>query len=360
MRVRILLLLAVLAIGTNGTMALPVSIANTLTANYGTLGYSISTDGTQSGQWSVQEHLGTSDADPTYTYITGGDFKDATQFTGSITATTKAGDQATSGVTFGKGMDKSTEVDDFNLYGYMTPNLAWTGTYTGTVTSNYISFIGNAYTRGSTSNSKGYQGSALGPWDTIDNNNNNNNNNGNTNPDFTASQVYTTSQAGGSEDNIAFNVGTQNSWGGKGTYAMSTMEYGSFGIAATSRANKESWNIEKPHADSNFQGGIIVAASNTLTTIGGGPLTFIVNSVAMNYADADIEYSNTDLGVSGASCATMNNNMGTVAIANDYPGIANSQHNSGQNNVPLTSFANVFSYGYINVPQNIITNIVYY
>jgi hypothetical protein len=349
-RVGTLLILAVLALGMDGALG-AISITNTLSPGYGTIDYSITSDGTQMDNYAINENQG---YDSTQVKIEGVYVRDATSFTGDISATTYYGDHADTSVDFSGSSD--VKVDNFNIYGYLTPNLAWTGQYTEEVEAEHISFDGNAYTRDDTPNSKGYQDSNLGPWKTE----------GSTagSADFTASEVYTTNQAGGSYDPTEYNVGTQNAWGGEGTYAMSNVESGSFSIASTTRASDEDWEINDPHAYSQdsqvaVTNHYIEASAGDVQRFEYGPLTFTVNTPAMNYADADIVYSDTDFGVSGYAGAEMDQQKTYAERYNYFPRTdLYLEDDDKQDHKPLSTFDNVFSYGYVNVPQNILHSIL--
>jgi hypothetical protein len=358
MRVGILLLLAVLVLGTGGALA-AISISNTLTPSYGTVDYTITSDGTKSGSYTVTENQGASN---TLVKIESVNVYGASSFTGDISAETNYGDYADTSVDF-TGTGGDVKVDNFNMYAYLTPNLAWTGQYTGAVKAEYIEFDGYAYTRDDTSNSKGYQNSYLDDWDT----------HGYTcgDADFTASNVYTTDQAGGSYDPNEFDVGQSDyakSWGGQGTYAMSNVEYGSFSIGSTTRASSEYWELGDPYSTStDFNDNYIEADSSWNGYFQYGPLTFSINTPAMNYADADIAYSNTDFGVKGFAGSQYDNED-----SGDYGAYAESYYyfphttqdnikTDVQEDVPLPGINNIFAYGYVNVPQNIVkSDIIYY
>jgi hypothetical protein len=364
LRVGILLLLAVMALGMGGALA-AISITNTLSPSYGTIDYSIVSDGTKTGNYVITENQGDSN---TLVKVEGVNVYGASSFIGSISAETNYGDYADTSVDFSGSSD--VKVDNFNLYGYLTPNLAWTGQYTGDVEADYIDFFGCASTNG-ISSEKGYQytnfnymteGVFIPAYVGT-----------NDGPDFTASQVYTTSQAGGSYDNTEYDVGTQNTWGGEGTYAMSNVESGSFGINPSDRSANEYWNLYTEAFATDFQGNYIMTSDSPIqpgvasddglfgVTFGEGPLTFTVNTPAMNYADADIVYSKMDFGVNGYA-GSYTDQHAYAQWHYYFPYISqNSNKNAGQDNIPLSSFENVFTYGYINAPQNIVmADVIYY
>jgi hypothetical protein len=343
-----------------------ISISNTLSPSYGTIDYSVQSDGTKSGNYVITENQG---ASSTLVKVEGVNVYGANYFDGDIAADTNYGDHAETHVEFTGSSD--VKVDNFNLYGYLTPNLAWTGQFTGSVKAEYIDFgydssssIGDGYdeawTRDETDGPQGYQSSTL--YDGIYTYS------PSADPDFTASNVYTTNQAGGSYDPTEFDVGQSSyakSWGGQGTYAMSNLEYGSFSIASTTRAPDEYWVIGDPYVYSDdFQGSsnYIEAWSADDQYFEYGPLTFTVNTPAMNYADADIAYSNTDFGVKGYAGAEMDQEEAGAEWYYYFPHTDRyTEDYAEQEYIPLSTFQNVFSYGYVNVPQNIVkADVVFY
>jgi hypothetical protein len=350
MRVGILLLLAVLFLGTGGALA-AISISNTLTPSYGTIDYSITSDGTKTGSYTVTENQG---ASSTLVKVEGVNVYGASSFDADITAETNYDDFAET--TFYATGSSDVKVDNFNLYGYLTPNLAWTGSYTGAAKADYMEWEETAYTRDDTSNDQGYQYA----WNEVETDT------GSSYPDYSASQVYTTSQAGGSYDTTEWPVGQSSyakSWGGDGTYAMANIEYGSFSIASTSRASSEYWYFDDPYAESyDFNDNYIESWSGDYQYFEYGPLTFTINTPAMNYADADIAYSNTDLGVKGYAGAEMDQEEAGAEWYDYFPHTDRyTEDYAEQEYIPLSTFQNVFSYGYVNVPQNIVkADVVFY
>lgn len=114
--------------------------------------------------------------------------------------------------------------------------------------------------------------------------------------------------------------------------------------------------------------GSFIQAGDTLgpqiwTGAAGSKVSFKANSAAMNYADADVVYSNTDLGTTGAGAfvGIMGENFN--AVYSGYPP-RTSQFIAQNKLVPakqLTTFNNVFSWGLVkNTDNTIEANAVFY
>ena len=346
MRVGILIMLAVLAMGTNGALA-AISISNTLSPSYGVIDYSIDSDCIKTGNYAITENQG---ASSTYVAVTGVNGYGGSYFDADMDVDTNYGDWAWTNADF----DYNVKVDNFNLYGYMTPNLAWAGQYTEYVKADSIDFETEASTRDEDYDPIGYQETDV-DWYTSGSTD--------TNADFSASQVYITSQAGGSYDSTEFNVGTENAWGGEGTYAMSNVEYGSFSIAATTRADSEYWDLcdQEAYAYDFDDDDIYVDAAED-NYFEYGPLTFTINTPAISYADADMVYANTDLGVTGHAGAEMDLDYAEAEWDYYFPYSNRYKYDDlYEEYIPLSSFDNVFIYGYINAPQDIFKlDLIYY
>ncbi len=338
MRIRYLLLLVGLVLGVSGAGAFTIS--NSVTTSFGgTLSYSITGDGI-TGPFTINQ---ADESNYAYLNVLGVNVKGVTTFTATTTADDGNGDRATSTLAAGKATGKPgyvvTQVQNLNTYAYVTPNLAWTGIYTDKIEACSINTgpatavpgispaapVTGAYTRFNAPVNS--QNSNLA-WFTT--------NGAPGNGDFTAKQIYITSQAGGSYDNTQFS--------GR-TYAMSNMEYGLF----ISSGPLKQWTLPQDATSKNYINDIRAGSLNPVVPmipavpvveIAGGPFTFAINSPAINYADADLVYSNADLSATGSGVLSANG----VAVWNGLPIIK-----TGSKPLPC----NVFTYGYINVPQNI-------
>ena len=126
---------------------------------------------------------------------------------------------------------------------------------------------------------------------------------------------------------------------------MSDMEYGLF----ISTGPLKKWTMPQDATSKNYINDIRAGSLNPVVPmipavpvveIAGGPFTFAINSPAINYADADLVYSNADISATGSGVLSANG----VAVWNSLPIIK-----TGSKPLPC----NIFTYGYINVPQDI-------
>jgi hypothetical protein len=343
----LLLLVVALFLGLPGAMAF-TDVTGSLDTSYGDIEYSITGDGVQTQAATVDQSQSASNA---HIFVEGFSMvgSDGEDFDAWIEAETDAGDYAYSELYNYDG--SVTLVDNLNLYGYITPNLAWTGLYVDEVKGSGLDFYAESYNK--EDSIEPYQSTYL-DWYT---------NHDSDTPDYYAKQVWMTSQAGGSADPSQFPVGQTNGFGGEGTYAMSNMEYGTFGIDGPESADDE-WTLYQeaysydPYDDSYY----LYATGADDQYFSYGKLSFKVNTPAMNYADADLAYSNTDFAVTGAGTSVMDQYVEGESYY--YP--PDTAHDVYDDKTiedkPLSSFDNVFSYGLARATptKSIVGSVIFY
>jgi hypothetical protein len=338
----LLLLVVALFLGLPGAMAF-TDVTGSLDTSYGNIDYSITGNGAQTQAATVDQSQSASNA---HIFVEGFSAAGTTSddFNAWIEANTDAGDYAYSSL----DADGATLVDNLNLYGFITPNLAWTGIYVDEVKATYMELYGDTYNK---DEDEPYQETYL-DWEgtyTL------------STADYYAKQVWMTNQAGGSADPGEFPVGQTNGFNGEGTYAMSNMEYGTFGISGPNQADgywsldDEAWAYSPGTPD-------YLMAEVDYQYFRDGKLEFAVNTPAMNYADADVAYANTDLHVTGAGLTYMDDD--TFAESYWYPpDTANNYKDDKEvDYIPLSTIDNVFSYALARATptRTIVADVVFY
>jgi len=359
---RYLLLLVGLVLAVSSAAAFTTINPTTTTAFGGILSANIVGDGTlQAPLYTVDQVTGATDG---HIFVKGINALGGTALTATTQAQTSGVapyDIACSVLKAGKDAgvvgDKILQIQNLNTYAYVTRNLAWTGIYADKIEASAISTVGSyAQTRtaGGSQATTGVQKTDLnwlGANPTVVTGTS----------DFTATQIWYTNEAGGSYDTTQFPVGSHTTWGGKGSYAMSNMNFGTFKSAGPNVAT-DKWDTvqsavatDKFAATNTLQAGSSTALLSPLPAytneFTAGGLTFKVNTPGVNYADSDLVYSNTDLGiVAGVGSGPTMQAVGTGYWNNYYPKSAftNTQQVNSGGAKSLLSFNNVFTYGYEN------------
>jgi hypothetical protein len=339
----LLLLVVALFLGMPGAMAF-TAVTGTLDTSYGDIDYSITGDGAQTQAATVDQSQSASNA---HIFVEGFSAAGTTSddFNAWIEANTDAGDYAYSSL----DADGATLVDNLNLYGFITPNLAWTGIYVDEVKATDMELYGDTYNK---AEDEPYQETDM-TWDTdsVDT------------ADYYAKQVWMTNQAGGSADPGEFPVGQTNGFNGEGTYAMGTMEYGTFGISGPNQADG-SWNMYgEAYAYSPDTSSYYLLAELEDQYFEEGKLEVAINTPAMNYADADVAYSNTDFHkVIGSGLTYMDADL--YADSYDYPPDTSRDYEDDKevDYIPLSTIDNVFSYALARATptRTVVADIVFY
>jgi hypothetical protein len=324
-------------------------VSGDLDTSYGDISYLITNDAGSMAQTQAATVDQSQSASNAHIFVEGFSAAGTTSddFNAWIEANTDAGDYAYSSL----DADGATLVDNLNLYGFITPNLAWTGIYVDEVKATDMELYGETY-----NNDEGepYQYTDM-DWDT------------NTYPtidtaDYYAKQVWMTNQAGGSADPGEFPVGQTNGFNGEGTYAMGTMEYGTFGISGPNQGDGY-WCIDdEAHAYSPDSTSEYLLAEVDCHDFRYGKLSFAINTPAMTYADADVAYTNTDFAVTGAGLTYMDDE--TAAESYYYPPDTSRTYGDDKevNYVPLSTIDNVFTYSLARATptRTIVSDIVFY
>ena len=205
--------------------------------------------------------------------ITGCSIQDADQINGQLTANAAGGDKAyvTADI---KGPGAS--VTNYDLFGYVVPNLAWAGQYADTITGTSMTLDAHAnndmnpYNNGQ--NSKTYYANAESKLVTT----------GANSPVYTISNWYQDSMAGRS----SYISGTYPS-----KWAMSNVYQGTAAVSGTDVNNRIDITTSSTYSDqSGSPYPIWTWAGDWVTPVN----SLRINSQSMGYSDLGLSYSNVD------------------------------------------------------------------